>query len=100
MPLKTRRLLSDRTMTPMSIVPAGVTIQRIGRTALRTSWQLGRRAIPPATTIVNFRNACHDLRKRLENAVSETIEELYARWNFRVRNRLADSHCRETFEPF
>jgi len=68
---------SDQTMTPMTIIPAGVMMHRIGRIAPRTSWQLGRRAIPPATTILNFRNACHDLRERLENAVSEAIEELY-----------------------
>jgi hypothetical protein len=68
---------SDQTMTRMTIIPAGVMMHRIGRPAPRTSWQLGRRAIPPAITILNFRNACHDLRKRLEDAVSEAIEELY-----------------------
>jgi hypothetical protein len=70
---------SDQTMTPMSIIPAGVIMHGIGRIPARTSWQLGRRAVPPATAIVNFRNACHDLRKRLEDAVSEAIEELYGK---------------------
>jgi len=68
---------SDQTMTPMTIIPAGVMMHRIGRPAPRTSWQLGRRTVPPDITILNFRNACHDLRKRLEDAVSEAIEDLY-----------------------
>lgn len=68
---------TDQTMTPMTIFPAGVMMHRISRAAPRTSWQLGRRAIPPTTTILNFRNVCRDLRKRLEDAVSEAIEELY-----------------------
>ena len=68
---------TDQTMTPMTIIPAGVMMDQIGRTAPRTSWQLGRRAIPPITTMLNFRNACHDLRARLEDAVSTEIDDLY-----------------------
>jgi hypothetical protein len=68
---------TDQTLTPMTIIPAGVMMHSIGRIAPRTSWQLGRRAIPPATTILNFRNTCHDLRERLENAVSKALDDLY-----------------------
>jgi len=81
---------SDAAMTPMTIIPAGVMMRLVGRRAPRTSWQLGRRAIPPQTTILNFRNVCHDLRQRLEDAVSSAIEDLYGnmelpRAEFRLR---------------
>jgi hypothetical protein len=70
---------TDQTMSPMTIIPAGVEMKGIGRLAPRTSWQIGRRAIPPETTLLSFRNTCRDLRKRLEDAVSNAIEELYGR---------------------
>jgi hypothetical protein len=68
---------TDQTMSPMTIIPAGTPLMKVGRIAPRTSWQIGRRAIPPQTTILNYRQTCYDLRKRLEDAVSKAIEELY-----------------------
>jgi hypothetical protein len=68
---------TDQTMSPMMITPAGVEMKGVGRPAPGTSWQIERRAIPPATTLVNFRNTCRDLRKRLEDAVIAATEELY-----------------------
>ena len=68
---------TDQTMSPMMIIPAGVEMKDIGRSAPRTSWQIGRRAIPPETTLINFRNTCRDLRERLEDAVKAAIEQLY-----------------------
>lgn len=68
---------TDQTMSPMKVIPAGVDMKGTGRSAPGTSWQIGRRAIPPETTLINFRNTCRDLRKRLEDAVSAAIEDLY-----------------------
>ncbi len=68
---------TDQSLTPMTIIPAGVMMNKIGRQAPQTSWQLGRRTVPPQTTILDFRSVCQDLRQRLETSISEMIDELY-----------------------